>query len=348
MNMQRTEAGDGVDSLPKVSVVIISKGNRGMLERVLASISRTDYPQSKLQCVVLEETDDPQPPQPWVEYYTIAVKHRGFGFARNRALSYARNPIVLFTDDDCTVAPDWIRELVGPLMDSQQTVAVGGAVFVPPCGVVGQCENIIGFPGGGVKYVHAAGGKTVRRETFSTCNCAIRRSAIDGAGGFDESMKYGGEDERISRHIAGQGNILYHPKAIVHHQPRDSLCAVFAWFVRRGFAEVHHAMTARRSSRSIAAGFIQNAVVVRLAVVALFAAVSGLDAPLFFPVIVIYYGVLLWKFRWARRYYPSFATLLMVPVVRTVMDIGRDCGIVKGLLAAKASRPKLKETGAWQ
>ena len=185
MNVQNTYTDTGDGSLPEVSVVIISKGNRTMLERATASIGETDYPRSKLQCLVLEETDDPRPLEPWVEYHTIPVKHRGFGFARNRALSYARNAIILFTDDDCTVEKNWISELINPLRKSQRIAAVGGAVFVPSCGVVGKCENIIGFPGGGMKYVHLAAGKVVRRETFSTCNCAIRRSAIDVAGGFN-------------------------------------------------------------------------------------------------------------------------------------------------------------------
>jgi hypothetical protein len=64
-------------------------------------------------------------------------------------------------------------------------------------------------------------------------------------------------------------------------------------------------------------------------------AASGLGMLLFFPVLILYYCSLLLKFRWAYRYYPSLKTFLMIPVVRTVMDMGRDWGTVKGMLAAR-------------
>jgi len=335
MSEERTHAAAGDEArLSPVSVVIISKNNRRLLEQAVVSVGRVDYPRSKLQVVVLEETDDPRQPASWVDYHTIPVRNLGFGFARNAALRFARHPLVIFTDDDCTVAPDWIRELTGPLLESPDIAAVGGAVLVPACGAVGQCENILGFPGGGMRYVHTASGQTVRRSTFSTCNCAVRRSAIDAAGGFDESMIYGGEDERISRAIGRGGTIVYRPGAVVYHRPRDSLRSVFGWFVRRGYAQAYRTVTECKRSRRPAA-FMRNALAPRAAALAALSAVSGWGMRLFLPVLLLYYCRLLWKYRWARRYYPSPATTLMVPLVRTVMDAGRDWGTLKGLLAAR-------------
>jgi GT2 family glycosyltransferase len=287
-----------------------------------------------MQVVVLEETDTPKPFEPWVDYRTIPVRHRGFGFARNQALLFACNSIIIFTDDDCTVAPQWIRELVKPLMESEATTAVSGLIRVPACGSVGRCENIIGFPGGGMHYYHLCGGKPVRHKTFSTCNCAIRRSAIDAAGGFNESMNFGGEDENISRTISRNGFIIYQPTAIVYHQPRDSMHGVFTWFVRRGYAEAYQAYIDRHTFYSIIR-FIKNTVAIRLAALAAVSAVLGLGMFLFFPVLLLYYCLLLLKFGWALRYYPSPTTFLMIPIVRTVMDAGRDRGIIKGLRAAR-------------
>lgn len=324
---EKTEA-----DLPDVSVVIISKNNHVFLDKVVDSINNeVDYPPDKVQLVVLEETDTPVQPVSPAEYHTIPMRHRGFGYARNTALFYARHSIIVFTDDDCLVHQNWLRELVAPLMRSEEVAAVSGAVFVPPCGVVGKCENIIGFPGGGMKYYHQSEGKLKEHPTFSTCNCAVRRSVIDAAGGFDESMKFGGEDERISRHIAKKGKIVYNPDAIVYHTPRDSLKGVFNWFVRRGYADVHHAMVDNKSSYSIPS-FLKNAVALRFAVLLIIASVSRLGGVLMLPAVAVYYLLLLRKFSWSFTYYPSWRTLCMVPVVRTLMDTGRDWGILKGLL----------------
>lgn len=316
------------DTLPAVSVVIISKNNHELLAQAISSIGKVDYPPQKMQVVVFEETDHPQPLDSWVEYHTIPVTHRGFGYARNKALAYATHSIIIFTDDDCTVGQLWIRELVTPLIESEQILAVGGSVFVPPCSPVGECENIIGFPGGGIKYYHLSGGKLITRTTFSTCNCAIRKSVIDSLGGFDESMRYGGEDEQLSRAIT-KGGIVYNPHAIVYHKPRDSVKAVFSWFVRRGFSEIYYARNNQNATCSVT-GFLKNAPIVRIGMILTVSLLSGLGSLLLFPAMSVYYMILLWKFRWARRYYPSTTTYLLVPVVRTVMDIGRDVGIIKG------------------
>jgi GT2 family glycosyltransferase len=311
-------------------VLIITRGKREHLEKALESIRQVDYPDSLMQCVVVEETDTPQPVGEGIEYHAIPVRNLGFGYARNRALEYARNPLIIFTDDDCRVHRRWVRELVRPLIEEIRISAVSGAVFVPPCGPVGKCENIIGFPGGGLKYFHAASGKIVKRSTFSTCNCAIRRTAIDTEGDFDESMKYGGEDERLSRRIAESGTIVYNPDAIVYHQPRDSLRGVFRWFVRRGFAEVHRSL-AGSSVSNAACSFLRNALIVRLLAVWVISLLSRAGLRLLLPLMIGYYALLLWKFRWAWHYYPSISTMLCVPVVRWVMDTGRDVGIMRGI-----------------
>jgi cellulose synthase/poly-beta-1,6-N-acetylglucosamine synthase-like glycosyltransferase len=334
MQLSNLELNKKQSELPSVTVIIISKSNHAILEKAIESLSQIDYPRSHMQIIVLEETDTPQPFESWVEYHTIPMRHLGFGYARNKSLTYAVNSIIVFTDDDCTFKIDWLRKLVAPFIESEKISAVSGAVYVPKCGPVGQCENIIGFPGGGMRYVHRSGGKAILHPTFSTCNCAIRRSEIDTAGGFNETMKYGGEDEQLSRYIARNGSILYQPTAIVYHQPRNSIRAVFKWFVRRGYADVHHAIIENRSSYSLVK-FFKNAVILRLMVLACISVLSGLGLILFCPVLLIYYCVLLYKFRWSLKYYPSIITLLMVPFVRTVMDAGRDFGIIKGLLTRK-------------
>ena len=87
----------------------------------------------------------------------------------------------------------WLKELVASLAEAPAAVAVGGGILLPPCGPVGQCESILGFPGGGAQYIHAVGG-VVPADTFSTCNCVLQREAVQAAGGFDERLRYGGED----------------------------------------------------------------------------------------------------------------------------------------------------------
>ena len=50
--------------------------------------------------------------------------------------------------------------------EAPAAVAVDGGILLTPCGPVGQCDSILGFPGGGVQYIHAVGGSGPRGHVF--------------------------------------------------------------------------------------------------------------------------------------------------------------------------------------
>src|SRR4029453_17580941 len=99
-------------------------------------------------------------------------------------------------------------------------------------------ESILGFPGGGLRYYHAAGGRVVPTALLSTCNCAYRRTAIEAAGGFSPRAVLGGEDSLLAERVTARWPCRYVPEAIVYHKPRQRLGAIFRWFVRRGRAGI--------------------------------------------------------------------------------------------------------------
>lgn len=222
---------------PCVSVVVITKGRHAPTESAVASILATDYPVDRREIIVIEETREACPIQgDNVRYVAIPVRNLGFSFARNQGIRLASAEIIVFTDDDCLVERGWLQELIRPFMESADTIAVAGALLVSGCGAIGECENILGFPGGGVKYLHQARGAMTRWFTFSTCNCALRKSALEIAGGFCEKLKSGGEDSLLSETFLKNGTIFYNPRARVYHQARDSFFGVLFWFIRRGRA----------------------------------------------------------------------------------------------------------------
>ena len=317
---------------PGVSVVVVTRGHHALAERAVRSLLATDYPAAQRQIVVVEETDAPQPiPGLGVKYHTIPVKSRGVSFARNTGLDLCDHEIVAFTDDDCEVDKSWLREIVRPLIENPGVAATAGAVLVPPCGPVGQCENILGFPGGGAKHIHRAGGRIIPMRTFSTCNCAIHRE-LAGDVHFQEGFQNAGEDELLSRSISARFQLLYTPFAIVRHQPRDSLGGVFRWFVRRGQARVH--MARHVASRG---AYIRKtmgtSMLLRLFVFLVLLAILGIPVlPAVACMALLYYVSVLWRFRWARRFPPSMKTFLILPLVRFTMDVAMDIGVLRTLL----------------
>ena len=63
--------------------------------------------------------------------------------------------------------------LLVPFQEDSDVLGVAGAIAVQDCGLIGYAENILGFPGGGLRYAHHAKGHTgqhaiYRRATVRT------------------------------------------------------------------------------------------------------------------------------------------------------------------------------------
>jgi len=327
---------------PKISIIIVSKLRHDLIQQAIACILQAEYPTEKCDIVVVEETDNPQPLEtPCVSYHTIPLEHRGVGFIRNEALKFATHDIVVFTDDDCIVDPTWLQELIRPFLDHPETGAVAGAVFVPDCGPVGQCENILGFPGGGVKYVHRANGQLIPLPTFSTCNCAVNRKQT-GPISFEENCRKGGEDELLSRRIASNHAILYNPAAIVRHQPRDSIQRVFNWFIRRGQARIEMLPYTGNTQRAIRHMLFISPLMRFLFITLLLLLLRLPLIPFWTLCFLLYYLAILYKYRWCQTFFPSIKTRALLPIVKLTMDLALDLGSLKGRYRGKNSEFRIQ------
>lgn len=313
-----------------VSVVICTKDRPGDLARALASIRASGAAGRAVDVVVVEEAAAPRE-IPGVLCVHVPPMGRGFGHARNVGLREASGELVVFVDDDCEVETGWLEALVAPFAEDPRVLGVAGAVLVRDCGAIGYAENILGFPGGGLRYRHAAGGQVVPTRYLSTCNCAYRRAAVLRAGGFREDARLGGEDFLLAERVAALGPCVYAPAAVVYHRPRGRLAAIFRWFVRRGRSDV--ALLGAVSDRAAFARFLLRGswTLRALGVLALLAWRPALAAAL--PAAAIaYYAAILWRFRFARAY-PSYRRAWwLVPIVKLTMDLGAEAGRVTALL----------------
>jgi GT2 family glycosyltransferase len=310
--------------LPAVSVIVITKDRHNIALQAVDSILKTDYPEHLRSVIVLEETDSPSPVKGNnLRYETIPSLNKGFAYARNFALKFAPDDIVVFTDDDCIVQKDWLKNLLEPLLTDDNVAAVAGAVLVPECGSIGKCENILGFPGGGLLRIHKSKGKVAETNTFSTCNCAIKKDALIRAGSFDEKLIYGGEDEFLSCQIKKMGKIIFTPYAKVLHQPRNSWKKIWQWFLRRGRAE-WHVRHSKKIDRESAYLFLTTSPYLRGGAVLVLAIL--LNFWLLPAALLLYYIWIILRYRWIYAYGYSFNTLLLLPLVRTWMDMAYHTG----------------------
>lgn len=318
-----------------VSIIVCTKNRPRELAAAIRSIRDCGEAGRRAEIVVVEEAPAPRE-IPDVRYVHLPPHDRGFGYARNAGVGAARGELLLFIDDDCEAESGWVERLLNPLLNDEAILGVAGAVMVKECGAIGYAENILGFPGGGLRYRHAARGQVVPTRYLSTCNCAYRRRAVEQAGGFLNEARRGGEDFLLAERISAQGRCVYAPDAVVYHAPRGTFSGIYRWFVRRGRSEID-LMNLTHERRRLAGFMLRSSWALRAILLAVLLVRWPWLAPAVPPAGLVYAALILFRFRFALSYPAYRLGWLVVPLVKLTMDWGSEVGRLKGLFSPKGA-----------
>jgi GT2 family glycosyltransferase len=173
---------------------------------------------------------------------------QGKSFALNTGIQQARGDLLAFVDDDVTVAPDWLHQLVAPLMDGKW-VGSGGRVFPErslalPKWVNRNSSFVVGPL---VMFDLGATAAPLKEAPFGT-NMAFRKELFHKHGGFRTDLgpcpgsEFRGEDSEYARRLLTAGEPLYYePSAIVYHSVSEQRLTrryFLAWWFDKGRCDV--------------------------------------------------------------------------------------------------------------
>lgn len=170
-------------------------------------------------------------------------RQMGPAAARNIGIRASGAAIIAFTDSDCAADADFLECIEKGFADHSDVGVLAGNTKIPPSTFLGNCISELGFPGGAnagferIWHVSTEG----YTNHISSCNFAVRREVIDKCGMFDERFTFpGGEDSEYSYRISRMGiKILYCPRMIVWHEPRNDLASFVRWQLLRGRTNYH-------------------------------------------------------------------------------------------------------------
>jgi GT2 family glycosyltransferase len=132
----------------------------------------------------------------------------GLGTAFNLGLREARNEIVLLTNDDCTVQPDWVERGVAHVSAHADAIVTGR---VRPLGDPNLVPSTIDDS---IVREYCGKGEFV---LYTQC-MALRRSPLLEFGGFDGRVRPSAEDNDLSyRWLRAGRRIRYEPDFVVWH-----------------------------------------------------------------------------------------------------------------------------------
>jgi glycosyltransferase involved in cell wall biosynthesis len=207
-----------------VTVVVPTSGRAGYLEVTLDSLSsqRTATPHEVL---VVDDGATDATPEIAERFGARVVRHgerRGLNAARNTGLREARGDLIAFVDDDVFVPPGWLDALVEGAERHPEADAFGGPIRAR---FEGHAPRACGREDPPITTLDL-GPADVEAEMVWGANFAVRRSAVERVGEFDESFDrgHGDEEEWLLGLRAAGGRIVYLAGAGLDHRraPGDS------------------------------------------------------------------------------------------------------------------------------
>lgn len=204
-----------------VSVVVPAYNSQKTIKRLLNSLLLQDF-KGAYEIIVVDDGSTDSTALIVSEYQNtrlIKQVNAGPAAARNKGVSLAKGEIILFTDSDCEVFPDWISQMVLPFRQDPQVIGVKGAYRTK------QIEFIARF----VQLEYEDKYDMMKKEKYidfiDTYSAGFKRDIFLSVGGYDTSFPVAcSEDIELSYRLSARGyKMVFNPEAIVFHQHPNNL-----------------------------------------------------------------------------------------------------------------------------
>lgn len=237
--------------IPLVSVIITTRNRPFRLVEAVRSVLTNTV--RDIEMLVVDQSDSPAArtllearfgDDSRIRY--IADDGRGVSHGRNVGLAHARADLIAITDDDCLVTPTWIARLLAACARHPEVALIFGTVDAPPHNyrkLVVPVELLTERRIERDLVRHAA-----RLEGIGA-HMALRRTLVEGIGGFDPRFgaggeRWSGEDYELHYRALRAGYVvLIEPEITVTHVGMRPIAD--AWALWRRDALGNGALTAR-------------------------------------------------------------------------------------------------------
>lgn len=221
---------------PGASVVVPFRGNVGQAERLARSLARLELSPGD-ELIVADNSDDGcfaggsglRVVRATRERSSYFARNAGAGAATKRERRLSPDPPdsadsrqdaerwLLFTDSDCVPVPGLIDAYLDPL-PADRVGALAGSVLSDP-----DQRHFLARYATDRGFLDQEAGVHTAEDAAATANLAVRRSAFDEIGGFEEGIRSGGDVDLCRRLVAAGWRIERRPEAVVTHLHRESL-----------------------------------------------------------------------------------------------------------------------------
>lgn len=178
---------------PIVSIVVPVRNAERTVRDCITSLLELKYPPSHREIIVVDNgSSDASRSIIRGLPVTLAIEpRRGPSWARNAGIDASGGDIIAFTDADCIVTSEWLRELVTSFREDDGAFAVAGEVL--PFAPRTRAEHYMARR----QNRWQAAALRAPRPYMVTANVAFRRQTFDEIGRFDPRFPIG-QDQDLS------------------------------------------------------------------------------------------------------------------------------------------------------
>ena len=201
------------------SIIICTSNREEEFKQCILSIANQSY--RRFEVIVVDQNEKDKIRKCCSKYDFIRhlkSKDRGLSFSRNLGLKYARGDYILFPDDDCILASNFLEE-------SHRLLSDGGCDLLS--GVVLSFDT--GLPLKRFSRMRLCRVNYKNYDLVKSAAMVVRKEAINIINGFDERLgvgrRWGGSEETdlLLRILHNKGNACFAPSIHVYHPSQSTI-----------------------------------------------------------------------------------------------------------------------------
>ncbi|MBF9254816.1 glycosyltransferase [Pontibacter sp. 172403-2] len=241
-----TDTPAGFRPATAISVIIPVRNEAANMLPLLQDLATQVYPQQLLEVLIIDDHSEDGTAELVEEFILSAgmviksirlnsyVKLYGKKAAVAKGVELAQGELLVFTDGDCRVGPEWLRQFAY-LYQTQQPYFISGPVCFHHTYTLFERMQLVEFAA-----LIGVGGASIRLQKPNMCNganLAYTKAIFEAAGGFsgNESIASGDDEfllHKVSKLYPGKIAFLKNNKAIVYTCARKSLASFLSQRVR--------------------------------------------------------------------------------------------------------------------
>jgi GT2 family glycosyltransferase len=247
-------------SFLQFSVIIPTYNRPERLRNCLQALARLEYPQDRFEVIVVDDGSEMaldsmvMPFQTMLNLTLVKQANAGPASARNTGAAIAKGQFLVFTDDDCAPASNWLTALAEQFQQTSNALIGGQTLNALPENLYSTASQIL------IDYLYEyynckqTDSDQSTAQFFASNNFALPAEMFRSMNGFDTSFPLAaGEDREFCDRWLDQGYAMrYAPNVQIYHAHHLTLKCFWRQHFNYGRgAFCFHQARAQRKHKSI-------------------------------------------------------------------------------------------------